>query len=223
MLSLCKPDKFYQIFLAQGLGAVLGTGMVYVPSVVAVTHYFNKRRSIAITIVAAGSSLGAVVHPIMLNNTLQTSASATPTSPPPPSKIPAILEVPAALRPRHTIHLGDYQVGILSSALTLIPSSTLRQNFPLINTDFQLVIMNSSSFVGRLSPSLFVARIGVVGMVVIAAGCRAVLIFCMIALKTVASVIVLGILYGFWAGYHPDGPLVAVLIEDRGELGLRIK
>ena len=35
-----------------------------------ISHYFHRRRVLAMSIVAAGSSLGAVVHPIMLNNTL---------------------------------------------------------------------------------------------------------------------------------------------------------
>lgn len=60
-----------QIFLAQGLGLGLGSGAMYVPSIAVVSHYFQKRHALAMAIVASGSSLGAVVHPIMLNNTLQ--------------------------------------------------------------------------------------------------------------------------------------------------------
>lgn len=44
--------------------------MMFVPSMAVVSHYFKKRRSLAMSIVAAGSSLGAIIHPIMLNNTL---------------------------------------------------------------------------------------------------------------------------------------------------------
>ncbi|KAJ7511314.1 MFS general substrate transporter [Mycena galericulata] len=47
MLSVCKPEQFYQIFLAQGLGA----GTVYVPSVAVVSHYFQKRRALLAMIV----------------------------------------------------------------------------------------------------------------------------------------------------------------------------
>lgn len=72
-LSCLKPLelKSWQIFLAQGLGAGIGAGIVFVPSVAIVSHYFLKRRALAMSIVASGSSLGAVVHPIMLNNTLR--------------------------------------------------------------------------------------------------------------------------------------------------------
>lgn len=87
MLSLAKPDRFYQvselvfkcpynrailmdsqIFLSQGVGVGIAAGAMYVPSVAVVSHYFRKRRALAMTIVASGSSLGAVIHPIMLNN-----------------------------------------------------------------------------------------------------------------------------------------------------------
>ncbi|KAF7336186.1 MFS general substrate transporter [Mycena venus] len=73
MLSLCKPQKLYQILLAQGIGLSLGAGIVCVPSLVVVSHYFLKRRALAMVVVASGASLGAVVHPIMLNNTLHSS------------------------------------------------------------------------------------------------------------------------------------------------------
>lgn len=87
MLSFAKPDSFYQVrpilfyplrcydnvlqvFLAQGLGASIGAGMMYVPSMAVVSHYFQKQRALAMTIVACGASLGAMLHPIMLNHTL---------------------------------------------------------------------------------------------------------------------------------------------------------
>lgn len=45
--------------------------MLYVPSMAVIAHHFSpSRRSLAMTLVASGSSLGAVVHPIMLNNLL---------------------------------------------------------------------------------------------------------------------------------------------------------
>ena len=43
------------------------------PSVAVISHWFHKRRVLAMAIVASGSSVGAVVHPIMLNNTLNSS------------------------------------------------------------------------------------------------------------------------------------------------------
>ena len=51
--------------------------MLYIPSIAVISQYFHARRALAMTVVAAGSSLGAVVHPVMLNNTLPKLGFAT--------------------------------------------------------------------------------------------------------------------------------------------------
>lgn len=56
------------MFLAQSIGHGLGAGLMYVPSLAVLSHYFVRRRAMAMSIVATGAALGAVVHPIMLNN-----------------------------------------------------------------------------------------------------------------------------------------------------------
>ncbi|KAJ7464119.1 major facilitator superfamily domain-containing protein [Mycena latifolia] len=89
---------------------------------------------------------------------------------------------------------------------------------------YSLVVLNASSFVGRLSPGFFARKLGIINMVTAASDCSAVLILSMIALKTVASVVVIGVLYGFCAGVFVTlmAPLLVILTEDLGELGLRM-
>ena len=67
-------DNVSQVLLSQGIGAGLGAGMIYIPSMAVLAHHFHKRRALAMTIVASGSSLGAIVHPVMLNNMLNDPA-----------------------------------------------------------------------------------------------------------------------------------------------------
>lgn len=57
-----------QIILAQGFGLGIAEGLLYVPSITVVSHYFCRRRTLAMTLVACGAPIGAIVHPIMLNN-----------------------------------------------------------------------------------------------------------------------------------------------------------
>ncbi len=57
-----------QNFLAQSIGHGIGAGLMYVPSLAVLSHYFVRKRALAMSIVATGASLGSVVHPIMLNN-----------------------------------------------------------------------------------------------------------------------------------------------------------
>ncbi|KAG1790249.1 major facilitator superfamily domain-containing protein [Suillus plorans] len=73
ILSLAKPDEYYQaslvsIFLFQGIGLGIAIGLTNVPSIAIVSHHFQRRRAVAMGIVVAGSSLGAILHPVMLNN-----------------------------------------------------------------------------------------------------------------------------------------------------------
>ena len=44
--------------------------MLFVPSISVVSHYFIKKRALAMTFVTAGSSLGTLILPILLNNLL---------------------------------------------------------------------------------------------------------------------------------------------------------
>ncbi|KAJ6523323.1 hypothetical protein B0H19DRAFT_972898, partial [Mycena capillaripes] len=72
MLSLCNPEQFYQIFLAQGLGTGIGAGTMFVPRVAVVSYYIQKRCArYGHCYASTGSAFGAVIHPIMLNNTLR--------------------------------------------------------------------------------------------------------------------------------------------------------
>jgi MFS family permease len=72
MLSLAR--HYYQYFLSQGIGIGIGIGLLFVPSISVVTHYFKRRRAIAMGIVLSGSSLGAIVHTVMLNKLLDRPA-----------------------------------------------------------------------------------------------------------------------------------------------------
>jgi hypothetical protein len=90
MLSLAKPHQYYQIFLAQGIGMGIGMGLLFLPAISVTSHYFRQRRVAAMGVVLsgkslpcfhmhradllAGSSLGAVIYSIMLNNLFNGSA-----------------------------------------------------------------------------------------------------------------------------------------------------
>ncbi|CEH16493.1 Monocarboxylate transporter [Ceraceosorus bombacis] len=70
MLSITQPDQTYQYFLTQGLLFGLGNAMVFTPALAVLTHWFRKKRAYALGVVAAGSSLGGVIFPIVLQRLL---------------------------------------------------------------------------------------------------------------------------------------------------------
>ncbi|KAF7343785.1 MFS general substrate transporter [Mycena sanguinolenta] len=249
ILSLCKPQKLYQVLLVQGIGLGLGAGIVCVPSLAVVSHYFFKRRALAMVIVASGAPLGAVVHPIMLNNTLHSSlgfpgavrvsaglitgtlliacSMMHPRLPPPSSYLPFLKSLGHLARDKayifSTLGMTTFAVGYYFP-LVYLQLDAVVHGIDETFAFYSLVIMNAANFIGRLLPGLVVERFGILNMFVTAAACGAVLILCMIALGSVASVVVLGIMYGFCTGIYITliPPLVAMLTNDISELGLRI-
>ncbi|KAK9461674.1 putative mfs monocarboxylate transporter protein [Lipomyces oligophaga] len=65
MTSLCT--EYWQVMLAQGIVIGLGGGCLFIPAVAIMSQYFLRRRSFACGIVAAGSSMGGVLYPIIFH------------------------------------------------------------------------------------------------------------------------------------------------------------
>lgn len=59
-------SKYYQIFLSQSICSPLGAGLIFYPSISAVSTWFFRKRAFALGITVAGSSLGGVIFPIMV-------------------------------------------------------------------------------------------------------------------------------------------------------------
>jgi MCP family monocarboxylic acid transporter-like MFS transporter 10 len=65
MLSITQPDQAYQYFLSQAVLFGLGSAMIFTPALAVVSHYFRKKRGLAIGLVASGSSIGGIIFPIV--------------------------------------------------------------------------------------------------------------------------------------------------------------
>ena len=59
MTASCK--KYWEVVLAQGLVVGIGTGCLFVPSVVILPQYFSTKRALANGLAAAGSSVGELL------------------------------------------------------------------------------------------------------------------------------------------------------------------
>jgi MFS family permease len=246
MLSLAKPDQYYQIFLTQGLGSGIALGLLYVPSLAVVSHYFKRKRTLVMTFVTCGSSLGATVHPIMLNNLLNghlgfangVRASAglvsvllltaclcmrTRLDPPttPVNYVAAakkcLRDVPFtfALAGAFLVQTGFYY------PLFFLQLDSIKHGIGITFSFYSLVILNASSCMGRVTSGYTAAFIGVPNLTVISAISCGSIILGTIGLSSLTSVVILGVLYGYFSGVYTAmvGPLVAILAPNPSELG----
>ncbi|KIK42704.1 hypothetical protein CY34DRAFT_83114 [Suillus luteus UH-Slu-Lm8-n1] len=240
MLSLAKPDGYYQaslIFLSQGIGFGVAIGLTNVPSIAVVSHHFQRRRAVAMGIVVAGASLGAILHPIMLNNLINgrlgfangVRASAGLISglllianllmrtrlPPQPKAVSYTRVLQSSSRDGAyvcaCVGMAAYEVGFFFEAFYLQLDSTvhgLGQGFSF----YSLTILNSGSFIGRLTAGFVSAYVGIPNTIVGSSLISSAVLFAMIGLHSMASVAVIATSYGvFSGGGANDGSIVNLL------------
>ncbi|RPD54175.1 MFS general substrate transporter [Lentinus tigrinus ALCF2SS1-7] len=250
MHSLAKPDEFYQILLSQGIGAGLGAGMLYLPSISIVSHYFHRRRTLAMTMVSSGSSIGAVVHPIMLNNLLSNPSIGFAVAARANAGLISGLLLIACLLMRSRIapsakavHLWTmakrfgkdrpYVFAALGMSLFIVgfyfPLFYLQLDAVRHGVDetfafYALVILNACSFFGRLAPGFVVHKVSAGKIVVVFTFICAATIFGMIGLSSIGSVVVIAVIYGLASGVYITmlAPFIATLTDDLSELGARL-
>jgi len=68
LMMVSLSSEYYQIILAQGICSPVGTCLLFFATVTSTMTFFFKWRALAFGIVAAGSSLGGVILPIMVSN-----------------------------------------------------------------------------------------------------------------------------------------------------------
>ncbi|KAG1776340.1 major facilitator superfamily domain-containing protein [Suillus placidus] len=254
MLSLAKPDGYYQaslIFLSQGIGFGIAIGLTNVPSITVVSHHFQRRRAFAMGIVVAGASLGAILHPIMLNNLINgrlgfangVRASAgliggllfianllmRTRLPPQPKAVSYTRVLQNSSRDGAyicvCIGMAAYEVGFFFEAFYLQLDSTLHglsQGFSFYSV--RLTILNSGSFIGRLAAGVVSAYVGIPNTVVGSSLISSAVLFAMIGLHSEASVAVIAVGYGFCAGglVAMMGPLISYLTPEISHIGARM-
>ncbi|KAF7589452.1 hypothetical protein BBP40_004289 [Aspergillus hancockii] len=60
--------KYWQLFLAQGLCIGIGQGLMWLPSVTVISTYFVKKRVLAVTTAATGTSTGGMIFPAIIQH-----------------------------------------------------------------------------------------------------------------------------------------------------------
>jgi MFS family permease len=252
MLSLAEPHHYYQNLLSQGVGMGIGMGMMFLPCLTITSHYFRVKRSMAMGIVIAGSSLGGVVYPVLLNNIFQRSsgfewgvrgvafmdlgfliiANSIMRTRLPPKKTQgdgsgATFRTVLSDVPFLIYILGAFLVfwGIFVPFFYLQLYAALHGVNPMF-TNYSITIMNASSVFGRTVPNFLADYYGPLNVMIPSAIIAAGLIFGMFGATSIAGVTVFGVFYGFFSGglVSVAAPAVASFVthRDLSDLGIRI-
>jgi len=237
LIAECKV--YWQFFLAQGIGIGLACGVLFGPALGLVSHWFSKRRGLALGVCAVGSSIGGTIFPITAQNLIPEVgfkwtmrvfgfililllgvANITLDRRLPPVNVKGGLFNWVALKnPAYAIYcisgiatfLGLYTV------LTYIPVSAVQAG---ISNDFSfylIAIANGSSALGRISAGILADRVGAINVMspflIVAAG----MTFAWPFATTKSALIAIAVIYGFACGTYVS--LLSVPAMAMGAIG----
>ncbi|KAF2173881.1 hypothetical protein M409DRAFT_62108 [Zasmidium cellare ATCC 36951] len=244
MTSLCT--EYYQFILAQGICSPIGVCMIFFPAMASITTWFYKKRAFAFGIVAAGSSLGGVIFPIMIQRLiddvgfgwsmriaaflilfLMIIANLTITSRMPPRKTPfklmAFIE-PLKEVPFDLTAFGSFLFFLgLFIPINYIITEAVEYGMSENLAQYLVSILNAASLFGRVLPGYVADRIGRFNMTIIMCFFSAVIVLAMwIPSKANAPIIVFAALYGFGSGAFVSlAPSMIAQISDVRKIGVR--
>ncbi|KAG1845419.1 major facilitator superfamily domain-containing protein [Suillus tomentosus] len=254
LLSLAKPDQYYQaspisIFLSQGIGMGIATGLTNVPSFTVVSHHFQRRRAFAMGIVATGSGLAAILHPVMLNNLINgrlgfangVRASAALSGgllfianllmrtrlPPQPKIVSYTRVLQNSSRDGAYIcacvGMAAFEFGYSFENFYIQLDSTLHglsQGFSF----YSITILYCGSSIGRLTGSVVAGYVGIPNTTIVSLLISSAALFAMIGLHSAASVAVIAVSYGFFSGgfIAMMSPLISHLTPEFSHIGARM-
>ncbi|KAJ7084045.1 MFS general substrate transporter [Mycena belliarum] len=223
MLSICQPNHFYQVFLAQGVGMGIGMGLVFVPAVALPSHYFRAKRSLVMGLVFAGSAMGGIIFPIILNQLINSPSIGFAWGIRTVAFIAAILLLIGNLlskprlptkkerAPEHNAVLRlilkdvPYWLSVWGSCLILwglfFPYFYLQLYAVLHGVDegmafYIITVLNAATFFARILPNYVADKYGVLNVAIPMTTVSGGLVFAMLNLKSVASLFIFAAFYG---------------------------
>ncbi|KAH8699314.1 putative monocarboxylate permease mch4 [Talaromyces proteolyticus] len=245
MVSLCH--SYYQFFLAQTIVTGIGFGLIFLPASSVVSQWFSTRTPLAIGISVSGSSIGAVIYPIMLKRlagqigfpwtvrimgfmVLGTMLLAA-----------AVMRVRVGKNPRKRKvidlrHFKDklYLIACLSFFVNFLGLYVFYYYISLYATEvagtdqslanYLLPILNAGSFLGRLIPNWIAGRYGLMNVQIIFGVISGALAFALLGIKTTGGVVAFTVVYGFVSAPYVSLPIpiVTSLSPDKSVWATRL-
>ncbi|KDQ18153.1 hypothetical protein BOTBODRAFT_551810 [Botryobasidium botryosum FD-172 SS1] len=221
LLGVCK--EFYQFFLVQGVLLGIGSALICVPCVAAVSQYFSRKKGLALGIVITAGGIGGILFTQMLSHlfdrigfawstrvlafvtlALLVITNLTVKSILPPRKPSPILETFSGFKEGNflllTLGIWFFLLG-LTPAYFFLPgfasSIGAAPTFALYCTTF----VNVGSIVGRLGAGFIADRIGRFNSTIIFTFLSGLFPLTMwLPCRTTPTLIAFGVLWGFVSG-----------------------
>lgn len=246
LMMASLATEYYQIILAQGICSATGASMCFYPAMSVMPTWFFKRRAAAFGIMAAGSSCGGVIFPIMVARLIprvgfpwtmricgflilfmMTIANLTVTSRLPPRVkkfkfsdfLKPLKEVPFVFT---TIGAFLFFFGMfLPINYIILEARTLGMSNDMAT--YLVPILNGSSLFGRVLPGLAADKIGRFNVMIVLDYFTGIIVLALwMSAKSNAPIIVFAVLYGFGSGAFVSlAPALVAQISDVREIGVR--
>lgn len=236
-ILVAECTQYWHFLVTQGLVTGLANGFVFGPAMPIVSHWFRKRRSTGIGIVAAGAAVGGTVLPIVVRQLIpvvgrkwtmrivgllilvvQGVANLLVTRRLPATNHPGGLINPRAFKsiPYSLYVLGAF-VGFLGmyTPLTFIDVSGITAAH--LNPDFSFYLVsitNASSLIGRVGGGLCSDKFGVINVLVGFNSVAALMTFVWPTVKSKGGLVAIAVTYG-----GASGALVGLLAAPVAHLG----
>ncbi|CAI4214667.1 unnamed protein product [Parascedosporium putredinis] len=246
LMMTSLSTKYYQLILAQGIVASIGSSAIFNATLSSVVGWFLKRRATALGITVSGSSVGGVVGPIMLRRLINSIgfpwavrslaflylgllavACATVRSRLPHRRAPFVLkEYLAGLRePVFAVTCAGFFMFAWGMFLpfTYIILQAQEQGMDPSLTMYLLPIMNALSILGRILPGFAADKFGRFNIMIIVGFLTALFTLVLwIPGKSSAAIIVYMVIFGFTSGgfISLSAPLIAQICDIR-QIGTR--
>lgn len=241
MTSIAR--EYWHFMLAQGVLGGLAIGLLMFPSMAAVPQWFDKKRGAAMGCAVAGSSIGGIIFPIILNNLLQNTdigfgwAVRIVGFTMVPFLLFTVFTVKSRLPRRNTrFFLPEsfkkpmYMLLIVSTFFTMIgmfvplfmlPTFAITKGMSGRMAGYLLAILNAASFFGRVIPGVLGDKLGRINTLAAAGITTGILTFCWPLASTNSSIIGMAVLLGFSSGAIISGASVAftLCVDEPKELG----
>ncbi|EIN07031.1 MFS general substrate transporter [Punctularia strigosozonata HHB-11173 SS5] len=242
---IAECTEYWQFLLCQGLAVGLACGTIFGPTMGVISHWFKRRRSTALGIVAIGSSTGGTVLPIIFRNlvgpigfkwtmrvigfillvTVGISNATLKRRLPPVRLAGGFVNLGALRNPAFAVYcLAGFMCFLgLYTVLTYIEVSATAAHVPPDFAFYLISIANAASAFGRIGSGYMADKIGALNIMIPFTLLAGVLTYIWPFLHSKSAYIALAIFYGIGSGAFVSLIVSPVmLMGEIGDVGRRV-